>query len=228
MQALLFAFHPDESALLSIMLKQAGFEVHTAKELKPYVENWPEQPLDLICLILDPDYRKDIKAIKQLRGQTVVPMVLITEPLTEDAEIELIEAGVDLVVIRPYGLRLLITRIKALLRRTAGVPFHGLPTLTHGSIVLDPSNRTIKVEERKQTKLTQLEFRLLYLLMSHASQIISTENIVEHVWGYSGDENRDLVRGLVQRLRSKVELDKRNPRYILTERGIGYYFEADD
>ena len=228
MHALLFAFHPEESAILSIMLKQAGFEVHMAKHLKPYVENWPEQPLDVICLVLENDHQKAISTIKQLRGHTVVPMVMICESLSEDAEIAIIEAGVDLIVTRPYGIRLLTTRIKALLRRTAGVPFHSLPIMTRGSLVLDPSNRTVKVEERGPKKLTQLEFRLLYVLMTHAGQIIPTDNIVEHVWGYSGDENRELVRGLVQRLRSKVELDKRNPRFILTERGIGYYLETDD
>ncbi|MCJ7715434.1 MAG: response regulator transcription factor [Anaerolineales bacterium] len=228
MQALLFAFHPEESALLSLLLKQAGFEVQVAKYLKPSVENWPEQPLDLICLILENDYQQDITTIKKLRGHTVVPMIVITEPLTEDAEVALLEAGVDLIVTRPFGFRLLITRIKALLRRTAGVPFHGLPIMARGPLILDPSHRTIKVEERETTKLTQLEFRLLYVLMTHLGQIIPTENIVEHVWGYSGDGNRELVRGLVQRLRSKIELDKRNPKYILTEKGIGYYLDIDD
>ena len=228
MQALLIAFHPEESALLSTLLKQAGIEVHMAKQLKPFIENWPEQPLDLICLVLDKDHEKEISAIKQLRGHTVVPMVLIIEPISEDAEIALIEAGVDLIITRPYGVRLLITRIRALLRRTSGVPFHSIPVMTKGSLVLDPSNRTVKVDEKETNKLTQLEFRLLYVLMTHAGQIIPTDNIVEHVWGYSGEENRELVRGLVQRLRSKVELDKGNPRYILTERGIGYYFDAGD
>ncbi len=228
MQALLFAFHPEESAILAVLLKQAGFEVHMAKQLKPFNDNWPEQPLDLICLVLDQDYEKEISAIKQLRGHTVVPMVLIIEPISEDGEIALIEAGVDLIITRPFGLRLLITRIRALLRRTSGVPFHSLPAMTKGALLLDPGNRTVKVGESEPNKLTQLEFRLLYVLITHAGQIIPTDNIVEHVWGYSGEENRELVRGLVQRLRSKVEIDKSNPTYILTERGIGYYFSAEE
>jgi DNA-binding response OmpR family regulator len=64
--------------------------------------------------------------------------------------------------------------------------------------------------------------------MTHPGQIIPTENIVEHVWGYSGEGNRELVRGLVQRLRSKVEPEPHHPRYILTELGIGYYFNRFD
>lgn len=223
MQALLFAFHQEESAVLSLLFQQAGFIVQTAKKLEAAVENWPAQPVDLICIVLDSDLQKEISTIKQLRSHAVVPMVVITDPLTENLEIALLEAGVDLIVSRPYGFRLLLARIRAILRRTAGVPFHSLPTMTSGGLVLDPSNRSIQIEEKEIKRLTQLEFRLLYTLMVHAGQIIPTDNIVEHVWGYSGEGNRELVRGLVQRLRSKVEPDKRNPRYIMTEKGIGYY-----
>lgn len=228
MQAMLIAFHPEESSFLSFLLKQAGFEVHVSKYLKPAVENWPEQPIDLLCLVLENDSEQIINAIKQLRGHTVVPMIAITEPLTEDSEVTLLEAGVDLIVSRPYGLRLLSAKIKALMRRTAGVPYHNLPVLSRGPIVLDPSQRTVTVEAGEMAHLTQLEFRLLYVLLTHAGQIIPTENIVEHVWGYSGEGNRELVRGLVQRLRSKVELDKTNPKYILTEKGLGYYLKIDE
>jgi DNA-binding response OmpR family regulator len=81
------------------------------------------------------------------------------------------------------------------------------------------------VGEREPKRLTQLEFRLLYTLITHVGQIIPAEQLVEHVWGYAGDGNRELVRGLVQRLRSKVEVDPRHPDYIITEVGIGYYFK---
>ncbi|NIP44340.1 MAG: DNA-binding response regulator, partial [candidate division Zixibacteria bacterium] len=70
-------------------------------------------------------------------------------------------------------------------------------------------------------RLTQLEFRLIYTLMIRAGQIIPTDQIVEHVWGYAGEGNRELVRGLVQRLRAKIETNPRTPQYILTESGIG-------
>lgn len=228
MHAMLIAFHPEESSFLSLLLKQAGFEVHVTKYLKPSLENWPEQPLDLICLVLESDLENNLKSIKQLRGHTVVPMIGISDPVSEDEEIALYEVGVDLVITKPFGIRLLLTRIKALMRRTGGVPFHSLPVVSRGSLVLDPSQRTVQVNNGSINKLTQLEFRLLYLLLTHAGQIIPTENIVEHVWGYSGDGNRDLVRGLVQRLRIKVEEDKKDPRYIMTEKGLGYYLAVDD
>ena len=94
-------------------------------------------------------------------------------------------------------------------------------------VVLDPSIRTVQVGDNPAKRLTQLEFRLLYTLMINVGQIIPTDQIVEHVWGYSGEGTRELVRGLVQRLRSKVEPVPRKPEYILTEPGIGYYFNRD-
>jgi DNA-binding response OmpR family regulator len=224
MQALLFAFHQEESAVISLLLQQAGFIVSTSRKLEAAVENWPEEPLDLICIVMERDAEKEIPTIKQLRGHAVVPMLVIMDPVPEGVEVDLLEAGIDQIIFRPYGLRSLLARIRAMLRRSASMPFHSLPTMTRDGLVLDPSNRTAQVEDGEAQKLTQLEFRLLYTLLTHAGQIIPTENIVEHVWGYTGEGNRELVRGLVQRLRSKVEPDKRNPRYIMTEKGIGYYF----
>jgi two-component system KDP operon response regulator KdpE len=94
-------------------------------------------------------------------------------------------------------------------------------------LTLDPTARTVKVGEEEAKRLTQLEFRLLYTLITQPGHIMPAENLVEHVWGYSGEGNRELVRGLVQRLRSKVEPDPRNPRFILTEPGVGYYFNKE-
>jgi DNA-binding response OmpR family regulator len=119
---------------------------------------------------------------------------------------------------------LLLAQIRAVLRRSGGVPFFSLPNLTQAGLMLDPSTRTVQVYDAPPNRLTHLEFRLLYTLMTHAGQILPPERIVESVWGYAGEGNRELVRGLVQRLRSKVEPDPRHPVFILTEPGIGYFF----
>ena len=159
-----------------------------------------------------------------MRMYTVIPICVITDPIPEITHVDLLECGADLVFIRPYSFRIFSAQIKALMRRSASVPFHSLPILSQADLTLDPSTRSVQVEGFEQKRLTQLEFRLLYTLMTNAGQIIPPENIVEYVWGYSGEGNRELVRGLVQRLRSKVEPDPKNPRYILTEPGIGYFF----
>ncbi len=224
MDALLLAHQAEEAAVLSLVLQQAGFNVKSVRELGVMVEDWPDQPLDLICVTLSGDHQKELATLRQVRAYTVVPMMVIVDPLREDQEVALLEDGIDLVIERPYGIRLLLARIRALLRRTVGMPFFSLPTMTQGDVRLDPSTRTVQVGEEPVKRLTQLEFRLLYTLITHVGQIIPTDNIVENVWGFSGEGNRELVRGLVQRLRAKVEPDRHNPKYIMTEQGIGYYF----
>ena len=224
MEALLFSQYPEEAAVLKLILQQAGFIVRSSRGFELAVETWPERPADLVLIAKSEAHADMIKHIKQIRMHTVIPICVITDPILENLQVDLIEGGTDLVISRPFGIRLLSAQIKALMRRSANVPYHSLPTLTQADLTLDPSTRAVTVGDGDSKKLTQLEFRLLYTLMTHAGQILPAEDIVEHVWGYSGEGNRVLVRGLVQRLRSKVEPDSKTPRYIMTEPGIGYYF----
>jgi DNA-binding response OmpR family regulator len=228
MQALLFSAHADESTVLTVILQQAGFTVRSVRDLNLAIEAWPEKPSDLILITLPEDKARAIKQIEKMRMHTAIPICVISDSLTEDLQVDLLEAGVDFSVQRPYGVRYLLAQIKAISRRSSGVPFFSLPTLTQQDLILDPSKRTVVVGTSQPKRLTQLEFRLLYTLMTHAGQIIPAETIVEHVWGYSGEGNRELVRGLVQRLRSKIEPTPHKPQYIITEPGIGYYFNRYD
>ena len=227
MQAVLFSPHADEANVLQVILQQAGFRVRTARSLDQAVETWPENTADFILVVLSGDHEKSLSRLKQLRAHTAVPILLISDQFTDDYFVNYLEAGVDLVVVRPYSVRGLLAQIRAVMRRSSGVPFFSLPTLTQRDVQLYPSDRTVRVGDLKPKRLTQLEFRLLYTLLTHVGQIIPAEQLVEHVWGYAGDGNRELVRGLVQRLRSKVELDHHHPDYIITEVGIGYYFKRE-
>lgn len=227
---MLFSPHIEEASVLNLLLQRVGFNVRTVHNLDQAVDAWPEQPADFVLITLPEDVQeiqKAMKHIEQVRLHTVIPILIISDPINESLQVGLLEAGADVVISRPYGVRFLHAQVKALLRRSAGIPFFSLPTLVQKDVVLDPSVRTVKVGDQQEKRLTQLEFRLLYTLMTNVGQIIPTDQIVEHVWGYSGEGNRDLVRGLVQRLRLKVEPNPRTPEYILTEPGIGYYFNRD-
>jgi DNA-binding response OmpR family regulator len=228
MQAMLFTPHADEASVLSVILQQAGFSVRAVRNLDQAIEAWPERPADLILVALHEVKDSDIRQIGKMRMFAAIPICIITDPISEDQQVNILKAGADLVVVRPYGVRYLLAQIKAIFRRSAGVPFFSLPTLTHLDVQLDPSRHTVIVAGGDSKRLTQLEFRLLYTLMTHPGQVLPTERIIEHVWGYYGEGNRELVRGLVQRLRAKIEPTPREPRYILTEPGIGYYFNRYD
>ena len=147
--------------------------------------------------------------------------------MNEDLHTVLLEAGADIAVFRPFSARLLISQLRVLMRRAMGVSIFNLPKFTVGDLILDPSVRTVSVNDQKQIHLTRLEFRLLYTLMLHSGQVLSTETLVERVWGYSGRGDRDLVRGLVKRLRGKIEAVPSTPRYIVTIPGVGYSLHVE-
>ena len=227
MQALLFSPHIEEASVLILILQRAGFTVRTVQNLDQAIDAWPEQPADFVLITLPENISRAKQHIEKIRLHTVIPICIISDPINESLQVDLLESGADLVVIRPFGIRFMLAQIRALLRRSAGIPFFSLPTLSQHDVILDPSMRTVMVGQGDEKRLTQLEFRLLYTLMTNVGQIIPTEKIVEHVWGYAGEGNRELVRGLVQRLRSKVEPVPRKPLYILTEPGVGYYFNRN-
>ena len=228
MQALLLSQQADESAVLRLVLQRAGFSVHAVPNLDYAVEIWTDRPSDLVLVTLLEDQGKALVQVRKIRANVAVPVIAITDAKSEDFSVQILEAGADLVILRPYGVRFLLAQIRALTRRAAGVPFFSIPKLLQMGIAIDPSTRTVQVEEGSPVRLTNLEFRLLYTLMTHSGQIIPTENIVEHVWGYSGEGSKDLVRGLVQRLRVKIEPNPHEPTYILTEPGIGYFFQQPE
>ncbi|MFN8420769.1 MAG: winged helix-turn-helix domain-containing protein, partial [Anaerolineae bacterium] len=95
------------------------------------------------------------------------------------------------------------------------------------NISLDPERHTVTLPSGVTRQLTNLEFRLLYCLMTNRGHVLSTETIIEKVWGYTGEGDRNLLKSLVSRLRSKVEPYPREPRLIMTIAGVGYKFNPD-
>lgn len=222
MYALLLAQNADEAAILSLVLQRSGLTVTATTDSNRAVRAWPEHPTDLIMLALGGE---SLTFVHRFRALTQVPIVVVAK-VDEDQHCELLDAGADWVVPRPFSARLLIAQIRALLRRTGGVQVFNLPNLEIEGLKLDPATRMVHVPGKPTRRLTHLEFRLLYTLMIHRGQILSTETIVEQVWGYSGKGDKELVRGLVRRLRSKVEIEPSEPAFILTVPGVGYCFQG--
>jgi DNA-binding response OmpR family regulator len=225
MYALLLAEDSDEAAVLSLVLQRSGLVVASARDLERAMHTWSGRPADLILLALPSLHPQE--QVRLVRAETQAPLVMVISSTDEELHYTLLEAGADLMVVRPFSARLLIAQVRALLRRARGVPLFSLPTLSLAGLTLDPATRTVEIRGRPAQRLTHLEFRLLYTLMLHRGQVLPTETIVERVWGYSGRGDRDLVRGLISRLRAKVESDPRSPSYILTVPGVGYSFREN-
>ena len=226
MYALLIANDQDDIAIFSAMLQQAGLAVTTMKNFDKAMQNWPERPVDIILLALSQPSPQD--QVRQIRTEAKVPLLLALNTLDEPLHCELLRLGAALVINPPFSIKLLIAQIRVLMRRASTVPAFSLSSLSASGLTLDPVIRTVEVPGRGPQRLTHLKFHLLYTLMASHGQIIPTETIVERVWGYAGQGGRDLVRGLVSRLRNKVERNPRKPKYILTISGVGYSFGGDD
>jgi DNA-binding response OmpR family regulator len=226
MQAFLIAPGDDEGSVLRLLLQKGGFSVQTALSLDDLASSWPEEPMDLILISMLEVNEKLVAEIKTLRQHSALPFLMISEPLPETLAVDMLDAGIDLLVYRPYGIRELQAKIRSLIRRTQGTSLFHQPSLSQAEVTLDPSERTVVVGDGQPVRLTHLEFRLLHTLLTNPGQIIPSDTLVEYVWGYSGEGNRDLVRGLIQRLRTKMEPDPHNPKYIINAPGIGYSFRG--
>lgn len=226
MYALLIAKNADDTAILSTILQRAGLAVTTAANVERAMRSWMERPADLILIALPNENL--LEQVRHVRAETIVPLILIAQNISESLHYELLKRGADLIVVTPYSAKILIAQVGVLMRRSISAPTLSLPKLATDDFTLNPETRTVEVIGKPPQRLTHLEFRLLYTLMLNRGQIIPTETIVERVWGYTGQGDRDLIRGLVSRLRAKVEVDPRNPQFILTNPGIGYSFKGSD
>ncbi|MBN1261435.1 MAG: response regulator transcription factor [Anaerolineae bacterium] len=223
MQALLISQDPDEAAVLTLLLQRAGMVVERTRDITRGLERIVTHPADLI--VLSAPAGSPVVPVRQIRARTEALLLVVGERLDEAEHATVLDAGADLVIERPFGARLLLAQIRALIRRSSGLPYFTLPSLSEGDLTLDPTTRTVDLKDRGIRHLTQLEFRLLYALMVYRGQVVPTEVLVEQVWGYTGEGERDLVRGLVRRLRTKIEPDPKTPQYVITIPGVGYTFE---
>lgn len=187
--------------------------------------SWSERPADVILTALH--RTEPAEQVGRIRRETEVMLALVVESTTETDHCGLLESGADLVISRPFSARLLIAQIRTLLRRAGSIPLLSLPKLEISGLTLDPTDRHVQVYDGPGKRLTHLEFRLLYTLMTHLGQVLPTDTIVDRVWGYSDRGDRELVRGLISRLRSKVEPDPQRPQFIHTVAGIGYSFHFE-
>jgi DNA-binding response OmpR family regulator len=226
MQAIIIAGDSEDRDFLSFTLRHAGLAVARAADTRHVSSALLDHPVDLILLVCNARTAA-LPEVEEIRTITQAPLLLLVERLTEAEHCSLLDAGADIALERPVSPRILARYVRMLLRRAGTVPATVLPTITVRDLSLDPEMRRVTREGHEPKQLTPLEFRLLYLLMTNRGHVIPVETIVERVWGYDGAGNRELVRGLVRRLRRKVGKDSGGQEYIENLPGVGYRFIAD-
>ncbi|MCX6057780.1 MAG: response regulator transcription factor [Chloroflexi bacterium] len=205
-------------------LEHDGFQVSEAFNGKQAIQKLRDVTPDLILLdIMMPDL-DGFEVLETLREISNVPVIMLTAKGEEDDRVRGLELGADDYVTKPFSPRELVSRVKAVLRRTEGLTgsMHGLLEIDK-RLKIDFDRREIWLEG-KLVKLRPTEYRLLFHLVQNAGWVVSHDQLLQKVWGYEYRDEPHYVRLYINYLRQKLEKDPADPKYILTERGVGYRF----
>jgi DNA-binding response OmpR family regulator len=209
---------------IRLNLEHDGYVVIDAFNGKQALQRLRDSTPDLILLdVMMPDL-DGFEVLQMIREITNVPVIMLTAKSEEDDRIRGLELGADDYITKPFSPRELVSRIKAVMRRTEGASggMHGLIQVDE-RLKIDFDRREIWLEG-KLVKLRPTEYRLLYHLVQNAGWVISHDQLLSKVWGYEYRDEPHYVRLYINYLRQKLEKDPANPQYILTERGVGYRF----
>jgi DNA-binding response OmpR family regulator len=209
---------------IRLNLEHDGFRVIEAYNGTQAINKVRSNLPDLVLLdIMMPDM-DGFEVLKIIREVSSVPVIMLTAKGEEDDRVRGLELGADDYITKPFSPRELVSRVKAVLRRTetAGSSIHGLIEVDD-RLKLDFDRREIWVDG-KLVQLRPTEYRLLYHLVQNAGWVISHDQLLARVWGYEYRDEPHYVRLYINYLRKKLEEDPANPKYILTERGVGYRF----
>jgi len=205
-------------------LEHDGFLVSEAFNGKQAIQRLRDVSPDLILLdVMMPDL-DGFEVLQMMREISNVPVIMLTAKGEEDDRIRGLELGADDYITKPFNPRELVSRVKAVLRRTEGASgsMHGLIEVDE-HLKMDFDRREVW-KDGKIVKLRPTEYRLLYHLVQNAGWVVSHDQLLAKVWGYEYRDEPHYVRLYINYLREKLEDDPSSPRYILTERGVGYRF----
>jgi two-component system KDP operon response regulator KdpE len=155
-----------------------------------------------------------------------VPILLLTRKSDEIFQMEAYRAGVDECILQPITPLLFLAKVRAWLRQTRNLPYAAVENVHTGRFVLEPGCRRLSLPDGSSAQLTNLEVRLLYILMSHPGQPIDSTTLIERIWGSYGGGDNVMLKNLVYRLRRKIEEKPARPAHLLTDANLGYRFSA--
>jgi two-component system, OmpR family, alkaline phosphatase synthesis response regulator PhoP len=222
----------DIVKLIVFHLEKEGYAVNSAgtgaEALEFVFENLP----DLVILDIMLPEIDGLEVCRRLRSDTrtaSIPVLMLSARKEEFDRVLGLELGADDYMVKPFSVRELVARVRAMLRRLE--PKEALPgpvqeeekILTRGAVTLYPERYQVTVGEELQS-LTHKEFMLLELLMANAGKVLTRERLLEKVWGYEVEIDTRTVDVHIRSLRQKIETDPANPEYIITVRGVGYRF----
>ncbi len=211
---------------LTLGLTREGFRVDVARDGAEALDVVDDVRPDLVLLDLMLPKVSGLDVCRQIRARSAVPIIMVTARDSEVDAVVGLEVGADDYVTKPYRLRELVARMRAVLRRASGGTDEGVPgeAIEVGDVRLDPERHEVLVRGAEVT-LPLREFELLELLLANAGRVLTRDTLIDRIWGadYVGDTKTLDVH--IKRLRSRIEEDPSQPRRITTIRGLGYRYE---
>jgi two-component system response regulator RegX3 len=222
----------DEESFLDALvigLGHEGFKVAVARDGSEALRMFEESPPDLVLLDLMLPKISGLDVCRSIRAASSVPIIMVTAKGAEIDTVVALEVGADDYVTKPYRLRELVARMRAVLRRSnhmaggADAARGGAETIEAGDVRVDTDQRRVFVRG-EEIALRRKEFELLHLLVENAGRVLTRDILIDRIWGsdYIGDTKTLDVH--IKRLRSRVEEDPSEPALITTVRGVGYRF----
>ena len=182
------------------------------------------QKPDLLILDLGLPDGNGIDLIRDLRGWSEVPVLILSARTQENDKIDALDAGADDYLTKPFSVGELRARVRALLRRRLRSGEGTTPVVEFGDVVVDLSRRLV-LRSGETVHLTPIEYRLLSTLLGHPGKVLTQRNLLREIWGPSYVESSHYLRVYVGHLRQKLENDPTQPAHFLTETGVGYRFQ---
>lgn len=216
---------PSIAEVVSLYLRRAGFQTLVARDGAAAVALLERQTPELVILDLMLPQVDGYEITRWLRARKDVPIIMLTARRDERDRIAGLEMGADDYVVKPFSPQELVSRVRAVLRRTGGRSQEtGESPLRFADLEINPQTRLVSLQGR-EISLTAKEFDLLWLLAGHPRQVFTRQQLLDRVWGFSDFVDPSTVTVHMRRLREKIEPDPSAPRYLLTLWGVGYKFE---
>ena len=217
---------PSIAEVVALYLQRAGFHTLHASDGLAARAILEQQLPDLSIIDVMLPELDGFSLTRWLRDRSDIPIILLTARRAETDRIAGLEMGADDYVVKPFSPQELVSRVRAVLRRSGREPSDPRPLqkLEFADLVIDPAGRLVQLAGR-QIALTAREFDMLLLLAMHPRQVFTRDQLLERVWGVSDYIDPGTVTVHVRRLREKIEADPSSPRRLLTVWGVGYKFE---
>jgi DNA-binding response OmpR family regulator len=213
--------------LIAFTLRREGFDPVLAYDAPGALHAFEKEAPDILIVDVnmpgEPGLRNGFDVCRKIRQSSNVPIILLTVRDDEEDIINGLDIGADDYVLKPFSPRQLVARIKTVLRRTSAGRSRVAAPFEYEDIHFDLQLRTFTRSGHETVDLTRLEARLLEYLMLNQGQVISAENLIDHIWGQDGG-NTEMLRQLVRRLRIKIENNPDEPALIKNRPGVGYGF----